>query len=272
MSVILNPQNHLSAATKFQKFFAVIPKKPSLPFLNEILSHFLKLPYENISKIIKSENYRRIEDKIRLPEEIISAHIENHLGGTCYSLTFFLNTILTANGFECYPITAHMKNRKNVHTALIVLIDKNKFLVDSGYLFNKPIPINRFSNGFQKVAHTNVFSFFQKQDSCYHIYTFNFSGKKWRYCFRDEPLSYHDFFRFWQESFSPKALNGICLNLLQDDKMIYFQNNYLQITSQKEKKKRIINDNYDEIVKNIFGISPEFVEQSGMIISKRTVL
>jgi len=151
MTVTLNPQNHFSAAAKFQKYFSLNPKKPSLPFLKEILFHFLKLPYENISKIIKSENCRQLEEKIRLPEEIISAHIENHLGGTCYSLTFFLNTILTANGFVCYPITAHMKNRKNVHTALVVLLDKKKFLVDPGYLFNEPIPLSRFSNSFQKV-------------------------------------------------------------------------------------------------------------------------
>ncbi|RLC52348.1 MAG: hypothetical protein DRZ79_01340 [Candidatus Cloacimonadota bacterium] len=270
MTLILNPADHFSAVKDFQKFFSFASKNPTRQFLREILHYFSKIPYENISKIIKSANHHEFVSKIRLPEEIISDHISFHLGGTCYSLTFFLYSVLTHFGFSCYPISAHMKRRMNVHSALIVLIDGKKYLVDPGYLFDEPILLNPAEFNFQTVSHTNVFAIFNPQDSYFHIYTLSNFQKKWRYCFRDKVISEQEFVQYWENSFSPEILNGICLNSIQSDKMIYLQNNFLQISSHKIKQKKNIKENYSDFIKETFGISPQFVEKSRLILSQKS--
>ena len=68
-------------------------------------------------------------------------HRAHHLGGTCFSLTYFLEIVLSLHGFQCYPIMADMRYGRNVHCALVVTVDHAKYLVDPGYLLNQPIPV-----------------------------------------------------------------------------------------------------------------------------------
>ena len=121
--IFLMPEQHDDSVNYFQEFFQLKLEKPDLPTLQKILEKFATIPYENISKIIKLSQAWENEQKIRLPEEVIDDHANFHLGGTCFSLTFFLETILLHQGFQCYPVMADMKAGRNIHCAIIVLYD-----------------------------------------------------------------------------------------------------------------------------------------------------
>ena len=80
----LNTKNHFTAAEYFLKIFDINEQNISLKHVSEIIRQFSKLPYENLSKILKL-NQKWDEFPKRLPEEIISDYDQFKLGGTCFS-------------------------------------------------------------------------------------------------------------------------------------------------------------------------------------------
>ena len=131
----LSKHNHEEAFDAFRKHFSIRSPEVEADFAAEIVQSFSRIPYENISKIIKNSKCPTLEDKIRLPLEVIEDHIERNLGGTCFSLTFFLESLFKNSGFSCYKIMADMKSGENVHCAVVVTIGRRKFLADPGLVF-----------------------------------------------------------------------------------------------------------------------------------------
>ena len=183
-------------------------------------------------------------------------------GGTCFSLTFYLQSILTQHDFMCYPVIAHMRNRPNVHCALVVIMNRLKYLVDPGYLLTQPMEIHPDKPRLYRTTHTGVELRFNKDDESYHLYTFDREEIKWRYTFMDQPLQADEFLKHWQASFYQGTMHGICMTRVQDDGMIYLHNDYLQVTSIEGKIKKKLKENYLDTVQDLFGISPQWVEEA----------
>ncbi len=260
--IVLDPYAHENAVGQFLDFYNIKSGRPDANFLQNILKYYIHLPYENISKILKLYNDFISGTYIRLPDEVIENHAEFHFGGTCFSLTFYLHAILSTQGFRCYPVMAHTRHRLNVHTALIVLLNHRKYLVDPGYLLTQPMEIHKDKLRLYRTPHTGVELVFNAKDEYYHLYTFNKQQKKWRYRFQDKPVSSDDFLRHWQDSFYQGTMHGICLTKVQEDGMVYMHNDFLQITSIEGKQKRKVKENYYGVIKDIFGFAPKIVEQA----------
>lgn len=260
--IVLDPHAHREAVGRFLDFFNIKSGRPDADFLQNILKYYTRLPYENISKILKLHNNFISGTHIRLPDEVIEDHAEFHFGGTCFSLTFYLQAILSTRGFLCYPVMAHTLNRLNVHTALIVLLNRRKYLVDPGYLLTQPMEIHQDKPRLYRTPHTGVELGFNPKDEYYHLYTFNRQQKKWRYRFQDRPVSSDEYLHHWQDSFYQGTMHGICLTRVKKDGMIYMHNDFLQITSIEGKQKRKVKENYYSVIEDIFGFAPEIVEQA----------
>jgi len=247
---------------QFMNCYNIQSKRPDKAFLSRILESFTNLPYENISKIIKWNEHFNQDNLYRLPDEVISEHINYNLGGTCFSLTFFLQTILVQNGFVCYPVTANMRAGENIHCALIVLMNNNKYLVDPGYLLNSPMIIDPNHPRQYKTEHTGVELRFDKQHNCYHLYTFNHKEAKWRYSFVDNPASPEKFLKHWEESFHRNSMHGLCLTKIKKDGIIYVHKNFMRETNLKGKKNYNIRQNYHETIHSVFGLDKDLVDQA----------
>ena len=260
--IILDPYKHKEAARRFLDFYHLKAGSPGLIYLQEILESYTYLPYENISKIIKLNRHFSGPDRIRLPDEVMEEHAEFRLGGTCFSLTFFLQTILSNQGFRCYPVLASMRNRPNTHCALVVLLDRRKYLVDPGYLLTQPMEIHPDKPRLYRTPHTGVELRFSAEDEHYHLYTFDRDQVKWRYKFLDRPTPPDEFLRSWQASFYQPTMHGILLTRVKEDRLIYLHNDYLQITTIQGKQKRKLRENYFSTVRDVFGISAELVERA----------
>jgi len=261
-TIILDPNAHADAVRHFNDFFRLAAAAPSLALLQQILSRYAQLPYENISKIIKLRKDFLSQKRLRLPEEVMDDHARFHLGGTCFSLTFFLQSILSQHDFQCYPVMADMSNRTNVHCALVVLLDRKKYLVDPGYLLTQPMEIHPDKPRLYHTPHTGIELLFQKQDNRYHLYTFNRQQTKWRYKFFDRPTPPEEFLKHWQASFVQGTMHNICLTRVSDQGMIYLHKDYLQVTTIEGRQKQRIKQNYSGIIQDLFGIAPEWVEQA----------
>ncbi len=112
--------------------------------LETVAKAFSTIPYENLTKIINWASSGRTVAK-RLPRDVISAHVEQGAGGTCFSLTAALLHILRSLGWRAEPILADRHYGQNTHCALVVWVDGTPHLLDPGYLIVKPIPLENGS-------------------------------------------------------------------------------------------------------------------------------
>ncbi len=269
----LHPEAHTDSVDFFHEFFKLHAQNPRLDFLEKILGAFSRLPYENVSKILKLNRYFDEADRrIRLPEEVISDHVNRHLGGTCFALTYFLQAILIRNGFQTYPVMAHMRAGQNIHTANIVILGGKKFLVDPGYLLNHPMEFNPARRRLYKTAFTGVELRFDPGDGWYNLFTFDRAEVKWRYRFRDVPVSWAEFLRHWQASFFRPSMHGISLTRTVPGGLIFVHKNFMREVRFGEKRNIRFKKNDYALVSNIFGIREDLIAEAAAALNENLEL
>lgn len=264
MALILDPQQHSDGVRRFLLHYNLLPgRQPDLVGLQKILVSFSHLPYENLSKIIKFHRHGVEEsERLRLPEEVVEDHLHSHLGGTCFSLTFFLQAILLQHGFSCYLVMGDMKAGRNIHCALIVMLDHTKYLIDPGYLLRQPLALDPNRPRLYHTEFTGVELRLNPAHAAYEVFTFNRQEMKWRYRFVDRPTSPEEFLSHWQASFHRNSMNALCLTRVTDEELIYIRKDFMRITNLAGKRNVSIKDKYHSTIQQTFGIAPEYVERA----------
>jgi len=138
----------------FLQHFKIRTNRQPRQVLDDVVAAFSILPYENITKIIKQEEYGNPEKARRYPEEVIVSHIQWGTGGTCFSLTSTLLHLVRSLGWNAEYILADRQYGQNTHCALMIEIDNVPHLLDPGYLITKPIPLV-FKEERELIAGTN---------------------------------------------------------------------------------------------------------------------
>ncbi len=256
----LNTKNHFTAAEHFLKIFGIKEQNISFKHVSEIVRQFSKLPYENLSKILKL-NKKWDDFPNRLPDEIISDYDQFRLGGTCFSLTFFLKTIMDYYGYTTNIIMADMKPGENSHCALILKHNSNKYLLDPGYLIHKPLLISK-SPGNQNLSFIPVSLIYNEENDKYSLFTFQNKNLKLRYSFRNIPTSPETFLKFWNSSFHWRTMHGICLSKRDEIGFTYLHNHYLKREGKGIAFKGKFQDEISKVVNNIFKIPPGLVQKA----------
>jgi len=122
LTLKLDPAEWRQTARDFLRYYNISAATAcSIDKLGEVLQAFIAIPYENLSKIIKFNQKHQDADLLRLPDEVWQDFRRHRLGGTCFSLTFFLDAVLHELGFTTYPVMARMNTGPNRHCALIIL-------------------------------------------------------------------------------------------------------------------------------------------------------
>lgn len=261
---MLNPALHDAGVQHFLRHHGIAPsRRAGVETLREILAGFAHLPYENLSKIIKFNRHGGNEtERLRLPEEVIEDHLAWHLGGTCFSLTFFLQAILVHHGFVCYIVMGDMRAGRDIHCAMVVILDGIKYLVDPGYLLRQPMALDPAKPRLYHTEFTGVELRFDLLAQTYEVFTFNRQEMKWRYRFADRPTPAEEFLRHWQASFHRNSMHGLCLTRATADELIFIHKDFMRVTSLEGKRNVPIKRNYHETIHQLFGIAPEYVEQA----------
>ncbi|MBU8922082.1 MAG: arylamine N-acetyltransferase [Bacteroidales bacterium] len=257
-----------NAKTQFFERFSISPGDPDREMLRVIVSDFTRLPYENLTKIISKFSIDDPSRRMRSPEQVIDGFIENSTGGTCFSLTWCLGSILDDSGFRCYPVMADMK-RANVHCALIVHIDEQRFIADPGYLLGEPLELTGspllIDTSFGKVELRPGGS-----ASC-DLYTVTGSERKWRYRVRTSPVSIQLFLKYWQESFSLSMMNSLQLTKLTDKGHLYVKDHHLRYRQGDRKISENIGQELYSRIEREFGIPPEITTRAHEYIDRHRV-
>ncbi len=249
---ILDPINHRDAALAFDTHFSIDESKPSLQQLETIISSFANIPYENISKVIRYREHFEDDNRIRLPSEVVDTHIRHRLGGTCFSLTFLLQSILTRHHFLCYPVMADMRWGRNVHCAMIVQLNSKQYLVDPGYLLTRPMEIDDNHPRMYRTSYSGVELVFNPKEGTFELSTFDETGTKWRYRFKNQPVPSSVFMKHWLSSFSWNSMHGLCLTRVEKERLVYIHKTFYRETTFSGKRNMNIKNRVHQTVENVF--------------------
>ena len=110
--------------------------------LRRVTEAFNRVPYENLTKILKADSVLSAASAMRCPDEVIGDFLRWGTGGTCFSLTAALIALLDVAGIDAWPILADRHYGVDTHCGILIAPQgANMLLLDPGYLLFAPIPV-----------------------------------------------------------------------------------------------------------------------------------
>ncbi len=238
---------------------------PALGLLEAVVAGFSEFPYENISKIVKRDACGAPPECFRLPLEVVTGHLESGLGGTCFSLTFLLERMLGSLGFDCRKVMAHMRMGENVHCLVVVDLEGRRYMIDPGYALHAVIALPGRGRTVVRRPHAEV-EVLLDEAGCYHLYTVDAGGRRWRYRFRDVPAGDDEFERHWARSFDMPGLRNVCLARTTRKGLVYFRKDFLKVTSCGRISKWRLKTGRERVIEEEFGIDAAWVERARHVL------
>jgi arylamine N-acetyltransferase len=232
---------------------------PEREALRRIVECYSNLPYENLTKIIRKFTAGSAEERLRGPVEVVRGYVDCRTGGTCFSLTHCLGSILASAGYRCYPVMADMK-RPNIHCALVVEMSERRCLVDPGYLVGEPVELE--GKPVRMETTFGVVEIRPRQGERYDLFTLDGEDRKWRYTVRTAPVSHAAFMRYWQDSFSLPMMNNLLLTRLTPQGHLYIKNHHLRMKGALGKVNENIRSEFESRIAADFGIPPDVTAQA----------
>ena len=189
---------------RYLKLIGVKQNTPNLELLQRIVrAHLIKIPFENISKLIsKKEGMKSIPDLSNFLEGIE----KYNFGGTCYTNNYYLYSLLKYLGYAIKLCGADMKN-PDVHLLSIVKIENHEYIVDVGYAapFYEPLPISLTNE--HKVNFGNESYIVKPKDDLGRVRVEQHSDGKLQhwYTAKPESRSIKEFKKVIEDSYSDEA-------------------------------------------------------------------
>ena len=228
----------------------------------QIFSVLKKIPYENVSKI-----HRLVKPKLERPREpktVLSEHLENKYGGTCFSLVNLLVNALKMEGIKAYPVKADIHRRTFPHFFCIISYQSELYLVDPGYLINDPVLLT----GESIPSHPNSpinFEITMNEKGKYTLKTIAGGVKKDRYSFSIQPVDDDEFMLYWTKSFD--YIKDIVASMTINNKFIYINGDYVQVRSEGNVEKYNSEEKALEYLRVYFNLEKEYVQEAKRILN-----
>lgn len=222
--------------------------------LERIYDRVRDLPYENFTKLIKKHSGAPDSSWPRLPDEVVRDYLAWRSGGTCFSLTKLLETVLLELGYRCYPVLADMPHGREIHCALVVVADHRRFLLDPSYLLPKPMELSpEGSTSARSPANTLVLE--GENATTYRLFTQKTAQPmKWRYSFSDEPAAEGRFMERWLDSFSQTMMNSLVMTTLSGGRQLYLHNDRLQEVTSESRRTTALRNDFADALGELFGL------------------
>lgn len=240
----------------FFDHFRVSPG-PGASRLHEVAAAFSRIPWENLTKFLLKTRGR---ERLRMPGEVLRGFAEAGTGGTCYSLTEALRSILTSCGWRVRPLTGHMRHGKNIHCALLAEGEDGVFLLDPGYVVPVPVRLDREGGRVVLPGRELIWT---PRERGWNLYTREGDGPlQWRYSLESREVSREQFLGYWKRSFSAPGLNSLHINLSLEDGRLSAHNGNLRVTVSGSKENRKLSRDYPETVAEVFGLNRSVAEEA----------
>jgi arylamine N-acetyltransferase len=228
MSSSCYPATSDAALRLFLNHFGLNRAAPPEQLLRQVTVAFARLPYENLTKIIKEASAGSCDQARRAPAEVVADHVALGTGGTCFSLTATLLHLLRTLGWRAEPILADRPYGADTHCALLVWLQDRPHLVDPGYLITEPIALGggeerRLPTSFHEILLTPT-----TDRSKLELRTILQGQATHRITFKTDPVDEGQFVKVWNASFDWDMMCYPVLSRIAGGQHQYLQGNRLQ--------------------------------------------
>jgi arylamine N-acetyltransferase len=256
---------------RFLSHFRLPTEVPLREMLRQVAAAFARLPYENLTKIIKADDIGRADQARRLPDEVFADHVVLGAGGTCFSLTATFLYLVRSLGWRAEPILADRWYGQNTHCALVVWIEGRPHLIDPGYLIVDPIPLEttgsetRVQTAFNELVLTP-----QAGGQTLDLATRQGQERRPRLTFKTQPADPGEFLRAWDASFDWDMMHYPLLTRVAGKKQLYLNGRRLQVRSHDAvEREEITKDDLTRRIAREFGIRPNVVARALAILERK---
>jgi arylamine N-acetyltransferase len=254
----------------FREHFGLTQAAERRQLLAGVCRAFTRLPYENLTKILKDAESTNVEEARRGPQEVVAEHVALGSGGTCFSLTAALLHLVRALGFDAEPLLADRRYGPNTHCALLVWLDGAPHLVDPGYLLADPLPLPVDSEVRVRTAFNEVVLRPRDGGARLDLFTRQQGGATYRLTFRAQPADAGEFLRAWDASFDWDMMRYPVLTRVEGSRQVYLQANRLQVRGHEILERReIAPDGLGPWITSEFGIEPRLVARALEVLRQR---
>lgn len=266
----LTPSGDRRLLASFLAHFGLRPEAEPRRLLKQVVTAFANLPYENLTKIIKSREASVVRDARRLPDEVLADHWAFGTGGTCFSLTATLLYLLRSLGWHAEPLLADRRYGENTHCALVVWIKDQPHLVDPGYLIVDPIPLDsdhetRISTSFNELILSP-----QANGDRLDLSTVGSGRQTYRLTFKTSPVDDGAFVRAWDASFDWDMMRYPVLTRVRGHQQLYLQGDHFQTRGrQVVRRLKIPADGLVGRIAAEFGIDPQVAARALTVLRRK---
>lgn len=262
---LLDPSGFEQEILKFLNTFQFSGQKPSLDHIRSVAQYYSRLPYENISKILKRADHP-VGQLFRLPDELLEDHYAWHAGGTCFSLTYLLMGIYRILGYDTDAIICDLNWGANNHSAVMIQFGGQRYLVDPGYMIFKPLALVQDNVQTRISAETGISLRYDQEDDLYSLYTFRKQQFTRRYSFHPKAVPLDQFSKFWKDSFELPGMDDLILTRVEDYEMTFIQGDFIKITAPEQTQKFREADLAEKLIRDQFQIPLEKVEAARYLL------
>ena len=120
-----------------------ISSPPNLTTLRQLLNRYTRtVPWESASRIVRRARYKHAADCAILGAEFWESHFTLGTGGTCYESNYAFFALLLRLGYDGYLTINDMGATIGCHSAIVLLLDGQKVLVDVGLPLQAVLPLH----------------------------------------------------------------------------------------------------------------------------------
>ncbi|MCK5130718.1 MAG: hypothetical protein KAR40_01025 [Candidatus Sabulitectum sp.] len=227
------------AAEIFFEHFGLTPGR-SAADIHRTGEVFGEIPWKNLTKFLLRSSG---ESRPRLAGEVMTDYVKSGTGGTCYSLTETLGSIIAACGLSARPLTGHMKHGENIHCALLVEGKDGRFILDPGYVVPDAVKLSDSGAGEMVTAGRKMS--WSPVAGGWELHTIESGRKQLRYKLESRVISRAEFLQYWIASFKSAGLNSLHLNRVGSlGGRVSAHNGNLRIVGVSGKRNLKLHDDY----------------------------
>ena len=256
---------------RFFDRYSIDAAAPPAALIQTCARAFSNLPYENLTKIIKSDLVLNRASALRFPAEVLADHLHYGTGGTCFSLTAALIAVFNALGIEAQPLLADRHYGPDTHCGLAASHDGKQVLIDPGFLLFDPTPLPTSAVSIIHLGYATVELRPLDNGERIELSTTGNGSRKVRLVYRRSPVDAETFKRAWIDSFTWEMMTYPVLTRSVAGRHIYLQGASSMIRSSERtvRSKLQSSEQLDFIDRNL-GISREVVLKAWEVIRHGT--
>jgi arylamine N-acetyltransferase len=271
MPLHTDPHFLITDQATFARFLRAVRIDPHVDrdeaLLTRLCAAFACIPYENLTKIIKSGELISPGSAKRFPDEVLRDYLEYGTGGTCFSLTAAFIAIFNALSIEAHPILADRHYGADTHCALVFSHEADLLLLDPGFLINQPVQLPTLEPITLSIGFNTIELVPHDAGRKVELFTLANNSRRSRLTYKVNPLDGASFGRAWERSFTWEMMTYPVLTRYNEGVHQYLQGDLLRIRTEEHTiKQKLTPDEECEFISSTLGIHQTIIQKAFSVI------